>query len=248
MARVRQSRTEIENQLKEQIGFLITSCRLYDDGRHAEAKRLANTLRILLHETRKSRSLLGQLHLRDISWVDTAGSYDPENLVSHVGLVSIRFDEPSGRVPWLIPKGTPTGELKKIEFNKWWSHPVIVAVASAEKRFFSRQYLVLNVANTDGGSHVDPDLEEVFAELSRKNIVGFTAIKGGRKYPMLYPEMPCLRQIAHEVLLTLQRKAPNYFNEPYDSEIKKEPYGISVEHGSLAEPSSFEIHVRQKDT
>ena len=248
MARVKQSKTEIENQLKEQIGFLITSCRLYDDGRHAEAKRLAGTLRILLHETRKSKSLLGQLHLRNISWVDTAVPYDPANLVSHVGLVSIQFEETSGRIPWLIPKGMPARELKKSEFNKWWSHPVIVAVASAEKRFFSRRNLILNVADTDGGAHVDPDLEEVYAELSRKNIVGFTAIKGGKEYPMLYPEMPCLRQIAHEVLLTLQEKVPNYFIEPYDSEIRKEPYGVSIKHGSQTEPSSFEIHVRQKGT
>jgi hypothetical protein len=248
MAKVKQSKTELEKQLREQIGFLITSCRLYDEGRHAEAKRLAGTLRILLHETKQSKSLLGQLHLRDISWIDTAVPYDPENLVSHVGLVSIQFDEPSGRIPWLIPKGTPNGELKKSEFNKWWSHPVIVAVASTEKRFFSRQNIILNVADTDGGAHVDPDLEEVYAELSRKNIVGFTAIKGGKKYPMLYPEMPCLRQIAHEVLLTLQKKVPDCFSEPYESEVRKEPYGVSLKDGSQSEPSSLEIHVRPKGT
>ena len=248
MAREKQSRTEIEQQLKDQIAFLIVSCRLYDEGRHAESKRLAVALRILFHETRKSKSLLGQLHLRDISWIDTASVYDPKNLVSHFGLISIRFDEPSGRIPWLIPKGTPPGELKKTEFNKWWSHPVLVAVAGTTERFFSRQNLILNVADTDGGTHVDPGLEDVYAELSRKNILGFTAIKGGKKYPMLYPEMPCLRQISHEVLLTLRESVPGFFMEPYDPKINIEPYGISLETSTSTGPSSVEIHVRPKGT
>jgi hypothetical protein len=246
MTRVKQSRAELENQLKEQIGFLITSCRLYDEANHAEAKRLAGSLRILFHETKNSRSLLGQLNLREIFWVDTAAPYDPENLVSHVALISIKFEP--GRIPWLIPKGTPTGTLTKIDFNKWWSHPVIVSVAGIEKRFFSRQNLILNVANTDGGAHVDPELEEVYAELSRKNIVGFTVIKGEKKYPMLYPELPSLRQIAHEVILTLQEKVTDYFIEPYDSDIRIEPYGVSIDSGPQTEQCSVEIHVRPKVT
>jgi len=243
MVRIKQSRADLENQLKEQIGFLITSCELYDYGNHAEAKRLAATLRILFRDSKKSRSLLGQINLREILWVDTASPYDTENLVGYVGLVSIRFDEPSGRIPWLIPKGTPTGQLKKSEFNDWWSHPVIVA-GGAEKRFFSRQKLILSVAETDGGAHVDPGLEQVYTELSRKNLVGFTAIKGGIRYPMLYPELPSLRQIAHEVLLTLREDGIDYFIKHYDSEIRTGPYGVSIESHPHTETSSVEMYVR----
>jgi hypothetical protein len=241
MGKIKQSQIELENQLKEQIGFLITSCRLYDDGCHAEAKRMAVTLRILFHETKKSRSLLGQLHLREIFWLDTAHHYDPENLSSHIGLISIKFEP--GRIPWLIPKGTPDGKPRKIEFNKWWSYPVIVAVATVEKRFFSRQNLILNVSNTDGGAHVDPELEDIYAELSRKNSIGFTVIKGDKEYPLLYPEIPSLRQIAHEVLLTLQEKASDYFIEPYDPIIKIKPYGECIESGSQKEKYWVQINV-----
>jgi hypothetical protein len=243
MGRIKQSRIELENQLKEQMGFLITSCRLYDEGRHAEAKRMAVTLRILFHETNKSRSLLGQLHLREIFWVNTAHPYDRENLVSHVALIAIKFEP--GRVPWLIPKVTANGELEKIEFNKWWSHPVIVSVTGSEKRFFSRRNLILNVSDTDGGAHVDPELEDFYAELSRKNSVGIMVIKGEEKYPLLHPEIPSLRQIAHEVLLTLQKKAPEYFIEPYDPIIKIEPYGECIESSSQTEQYSVQIYVRQ---
>ncbi len=244
MAKLKQSRIELENQLKEQIGFLITSCKLYDEGRHAEAKRLASTLRILFHETKKSRSLLGQLYLREIHWIDTSAPYDPENLVSHISLVSIKYEP--GWIPWLIPKGTTTDIMNKSEFNKWWSHPVIVSAKGVDKTIFSRQNLILNVANTDGGAHVDPELEEVYAELSRMNSVGITVIMGDKKYPMLYPEIPSLRQISHEVLLTLQEKAPDYFIEQYDPNIKIEPYGSRIESWPQTEQYSVEFYVRPK--
>lgn len=103
--------------------------------------------------------------------------------------MSIRFE--AGRIPWLIPRGTPDGSRNEIDFDKWWSHPVIVAVAGANKTYFSRQNIILNVADTDGGAHVDPELEDIYEELSRKNSVGYTAIKDGTSYPMLYPELPC---------------------------------------------------------
>lgn len=245
---MKQLKTELEKQLKEQIGFLIASCKLYDDGQHAEAKRLSNTLRILFHEKGRTRSLLGQLSLRDIPWVDTADLSDPENLVSHFGLFSIQFNGPSGCIPWLSPKGTPSEKLKKSKFNEWWLNHVVIAVNSVEKRYFSRKKLILNVTETDGGAHVDPELDKDYAELSKKNILGFTAIKGGKRYPMLNPELPCLRQIAHEVLLTLQEKVPNYFYEPYDSEIKKLPYGERIAEGSQTEPFSVEMYIRPTNT
>ena len=78
-------------------------------------------------------------------------------------------------------------------------------------RTYSRRELVENVANTDGGAHVDPDLEEAYMDLSRNNSLGWLFSDGnideafgGR------PELACMRQIAHEVLLTLKENAPEY--------------------------------------
>lgn len=246
MAKIVQPKADLEKQLSEQIGFLITSCGLYDDGQHTEAKRLANTLRILFNETKKSRSLLGQLYLRDIQWIDTVDPYDPDNLVSHFGLFSIQIDEPSGRIPWLIPKGTPKGKLVKSKFNKWWLDHVVIANNSVNQIYFSRKKLILEVANTHGGAHVDPELDKVYAILSRGNALGITAVKSGKRYPLLSPELPCLRQIAHEVLLTLQEKVPSLFNSTYSSEIKKKPYGEVVKNGTQTDPFSIEIYIRPK--
>jgi hypothetical protein len=61
MVKIKLKYKELEDHLKEQLDFLITSCDLYDRGKLSEAKRIAATIRILFHDTKHSRSLLGQL-------------------------------------------------------------------------------------------------------------------------------------------------------------------------------------------
>jgi hypothetical protein len=60
-----QSRAELKAHLEEQLTFLKSSGVLYDRGVEAEAKRLAVAARVLLHDTASSKSLLGQLDLKD---------------------------------------------------------------------------------------------------------------------------------------------------------------------------------------
>ncbi|PKM42871.1 MAG: hypothetical protein CVV03_09425 [Firmicutes bacterium HGW-Firmicutes-8] len=50
---------ELEEHLREQLEFLELSAESYDRGKDGEAKRLASTIRVLVHETRSSHSLLG---------------------------------------------------------------------------------------------------------------------------------------------------------------------------------------------
>ncbi len=51
MARHRQTDPELMQHLYEQMGFLRRSAEGYDAGDFSEAKRLATTLRLLLHDT-----------------------------------------------------------------------------------------------------------------------------------------------------------------------------------------------------
>lgn len=222
MTRVKQSEKDLELQLRQQISFLISSCQAYDMGKYHEAKRIASIIRTLFHRTKTCKPLIEQLRLNSIDWIDTAQPYDPKNLASHLGLTGFKMT--SGRLPSIIPKGALPKESEgnkydTLEFNPWWTKAVVVALGGKEKRYFSRQNLVLNVAETDGGAHVDEGLEEIYNELSRKNGLGVYAIVNGNKYPLLYPELPCLRQIGHEVLLTLKKNLPHLFDETYEDEI-----------------------------
>lgn len=132
-----------------------------------------------------------------------------------------------------------------LDFNTWWTRPVVVSVQKDDKRYYSRQNLVLNVADTDGGAHVDEGLEEIYDELSRKNGLGISAIYRGEKYPLIYPELPCLRQIGHEVLLTLKKTKPNFFDEHYDDEIEFIPFGMEIDDQDPKEEIGLEIYFRK---
>ncbi len=215
--RIKVPKSELKAQLKEQIGFIVSSCEFFDQGKHQEAKRIATHLRILFHDTRMSKSLLGQLGLESIRYLNTSEPHDPANLVCHVGLISFRFDCPSGRRTWIVPKGDPDKLPKKalLRLPEWWNMKVIVAKGNKKDIAFSRRELVLHVANTDGGSHVDNALDENYMALSRWNAIGIVTIQNGIEKPIENPVFACIRQIAHEVLSTLQTKHPEFFEKPY---------------------------------
>jgi hypothetical protein len=90
------------------------------------------------------------------------------------------------------------------------SQALLQVVKDNKGRFFNRRELVLNIADTDGGAHVDPGLDAAYADLSRNNSLGWNIVEGDVQRPFPPPTMACIRQIAHEVLKTLQRKAGDH--------------------------------------
>ena len=108
----------------------------------------------------------------------------------------------------LIAGGEPPIPMCKIYFSDWWNNP---AFKDNLDRKLCRRELVLNVADTDGGAHVDPDLDEVYMAISRKNSLGWFFSNGVSSTPLLgRPELACMRQITHELLCTLNKKVPEF--------------------------------------
>lgn len=93
-------------------------------------------------------------------------------------------------------------------FADWWNAP---ASRDLKGRVLSRAEIVLAVANKDGGAHVDPELDEPYAELSRSNALGFYGGTAEKLEPLSEPERVIVRQIAHELLKTLK---PSYEKKP----------------------------------
>jgi hypothetical protein len=200
---------ELQEHLAEQIGFLERSAAAFDAGYDGEAKRLAGTLRTLLHDTEQSHSLVGQLGQKNRVWlkdfVDTAVKYDPANLFPHGGLVFIAIGAPRTRYVAMLDDVPMT---RLLPFSDWWNAPVFIDNA---RNVLSRKDLVLIAANQDGGTHVDPALDERYDRLAHENALGYTAIDDGIARPMEGPEKAAIRQIAHEVLKTL---VPGYTKKP----------------------------------
>jgi hypothetical protein len=194
MAKRPRSTEELEELLHEQLAFLESSAAAFDAGKHEEAKRLAVSLRVLLHDTKNSHSLLGQLGKKNVTFLDTALEFDPKNIVPHSGLVSVATGRHAARLD-------DVPQMKKVEFDAWWNAPVF---SDSYGQTLSRKDLVLTAANQDGGAHVDPELDEVYAKLARDNAMGRYVGKNGVLQPLEGPERAAIRQIAHEILKTFK--------------------------------------------
>jgi hypothetical protein len=232
-----QTRDELLLRLAEQRRFLTVSCAAFDAGDHAEAKRIAASLRVLLHDRGSSRALLAQLDTRDqIGWLDTAGSILPLVAGAQTPLVFISVEErahQSGSVwlptrdawdrrlqerPHLPPEVEETlarmraaGSLRSrgrwLPFEEWWDADVLRDMGG---RNFTRGELVTVLASTDGGAPDDPRLDEVYDRLSRRNSTGWAIkLERGPTVPLLGPALASVRQVAYEVERSLLRGAPS---------------------------------------
>ena len=154
-SRVKRPPQEVVERLEEQTGFLVSSCRTFDEGNYAEAKRLSVHLRILLHTGRASVvSLLSQLGAA-FKWNRFWSAmipHNPHGLLSYHGLIVTKM---GGSDIKYLPSldGLADQFLQQHHFVKWWQRTIVFKDRLGQT--FSRKDLVLALANTDGGAHVD---------------------------------------------------------------------------------------------
>lgn len=212
MPRTTQSRADLLVHLKEQVGFIIRSCSEYDKGDTSEAKRIATSIRILLHDTKSSRSLFSQLDLKSMGFINTALLNLPGPKSTFLGLIQTKITihddlTPSGKHhPLLDHRPQDWPPARKRFFPEWWNQVVLTDTRGAS---FSRRVLVMAVANTDGGAHIDPEIDSDYAELSRRNSIGFAVGLNDNITPIDKSELASIRQIAHEILRSLIDRHPH---------------------------------------
>lgn len=128
MGRIEITKEELLSHLNEQIRFLQRSAASYDNGFEDEAKRLAVVIRVLMHDSPNSTSLLTLLGRKDIKFYDTSVPYDPRNLLSYNGLTMMKLSTGEG-ASYVAPldSGAPTrSRTKKIPFNTWWDRMFVI--------------------------------------------------------------------------------------------------------------------------
>jgi hypothetical protein len=157
-------RDELVDQLRDHIAFIKASCGLFDTGHDGEAKRIATSIRVLVHDTSVSHSILQQLGYKSsLQFISLAIPNRSSNLGPYWGLLDVE-----------ITAGTYVPKLDQVAprpmpFGEWWQEPVL---KDGDGNLYSRSELVLALANKDGGAHVDPDMDEAYERLSRRNHVG----------------------------------------------------------------------------
>jgi hypothetical protein len=198
MPKIPRSTSELEAMLGEQLAFLAASSDSYDRGFFGEAKRLATTIRVLVHDTKNSHSLLGQLGRKSGDFLDTSVPIHPDNRSSHGGLVMMGVGGKDGGRH--LPMGDDVPYQTWLPFDKWWRNIVFV---DDRGQTMSRADLVLTAANQDGGAHVDPALDETYLRLTRDNSMGWVAVSGSQEAPVGEAGSASIRQIAHELRRSL---------------------------------------------
>jgi hypothetical protein len=193
--KVARTASSLDEQLKRQLKYLDNSSLIYDQGDHEEAIRLAVTLRVLLHDTTNSTSLLRHLGIKDkLDFVDTGITparleiamtawRDPQHpelriasiSPSDAGLLNIarNGDGTFGYVPTLgAPRFHPkawqnAAAISSQKFKPWWTEGL---VQDSNLKSFSRKNLVLIMANQDGGAHVDHQLDTDYTNLCNDDL------------------------------------------------------------------------------
>lgn len=196
--RIAQSKSALLSHLDDQLQFLRSSSVSYDNGFIGEAKRLALVIRILVHDTQSSVSLLTSLDVKDkfLYYDHHPAGIEPGTVFQTRLRIQVTPDGPQ-----YLPHDKPPAH--KHPFSDWWNNILIVNSPDVS---YTRKQVVLSVANTDGGGHVDPKLDESYASLIDGTKAGWTYYKiTGEKVPFLYgPQTTIVRDAASELELTLQ--------------------------------------------
>src|SRR5687768_15612162 len=177
-----------QHELKKQLSFIENSCMAYDQGQVNEAIRIATSLRILLHDTALSISLLTHLDAKDIRLLSTCrvGEIKP-NTIFFDGLAGFSLGGPK-------PKLGNSSSAISMPVKGWWEQFVI---ARGPAFVLSRKIIVLTAANKDGGAHVDDELPEEYLQLIRGV---YEKISVGEPEFVSDHHLLYLRQMGYEIL------------------------------------------------
>lgn len=217
---VQRSFPELLEKLRSQAGFLERSSAAFDLGHKDEGERLALATRVLLHDTKQSHSLLGQLGVKGaLRFTDTAIHAEPETkhlggglhsqtIISHAGLVAIQLRPGSGAsYAAMLADISPERVNPPAPFVSWWESPFLTDTASSP---VTRKSVTLAVANKDGGAHVAKAIDQAFRELTAGASLGFRTGSDDQWESIPGVVMATMRQIAFELLDTLHRDLPNF--------------------------------------
>jgi hypothetical protein len=192
-----------KEQLQRQLAFLERSSDAYDRGLQDEAIRIAVTIRVLVHRTPRSTSLLNHLGATNIHLLSTCRDIRPMLDGSDPFYAGTRMRLFNGMALMGGGYGPKLGggsTQQPLVVDQWWGQ--IVYVLEHDTRL-SRKDIVLAAANKDGGAHVDANLTPEYERLITPGSLGTLVIEksgGTEEHPITEGHFLALRQMAYELL------------------------------------------------
>ena len=196
----------LTGRFDDHMKLLVILCECYDQGHDIVALSIATAIRVLVHDTSNSTSLLTHLAAKSAQFLST-NIRDPKYPV-HMGLVrriNVGVDDGVGGEakywPLCDERYFPSSKehFQFLVFDDWWGERIF----ENSQSFLTRGDLVLAISNKDGGAHFDREVEERYDDF-RKSRSGGSSLVGRRSgiargYDNV-PIRPAVRQIAYELL------------------------------------------------
>jgi hypothetical protein len=150
---------DFKQQLIDQLLFMQTSAEAMMRGKLREGVRIATSIRVIVHQTGQSTSLLSYLNTPNPAMLSTARPISEGDIFSDAGMTIL---ESNGNHIGLRPAADKLGQRRIVPFSEWW----VERVYALNDLALTRKQLVLTAANHDGGAHVDPDLPANYVALA----------------------------------------------------------------------------------
>lgn len=194
---------KFKKQLARQLKFMQNSCHLFDKGDWDEAIRIATSIRVIVHDTSSSTSILKHLEAKDIN-LFTVCPETPKGETNYVaitcfnmGVINMGVGGKYGYGPDLQDFSVDSSVVLLVD--KWWNQVVWVLDLNTK---LTRKDLVLGAANKDGGAHVDSVLEPKYEQLSKEDFGTIVVRIRGKEDRRSVTDMHLvsIRTIANELL------------------------------------------------
>ncbi len=203
-------RTDLESRLKDLVDFLKKSAASFDGGHPGEARRLATVIQMIVNDDGGASSLLSRMGVKDkLFFYDESPDYNPKIGLPMSGLAIVTIGKSTHRY---VPRlgGNPALQ-KQAPFDLWWSKKVYVD--ESKNIALSRQSILQGVVNSPVGSS-DHNLSGAFAALTGdktpERAVDAEELVGTDS-EMIAVMFASVRQIAHELLISLKAQLPDLF-------------------------------------
>ena len=206
------SHEQLEKDLQDQMHLMRHSANIFDQGNLLESMNLALRLRILLHDTKHSSSLLGILNKKD-KIINTRREKSTDSNIIYSPTSSLIFSLIGNNLHPYSPNFDTITSQKLEDFDTWWNDEVI---KDFDNELFSRKFIILTIADKMGGAHIDVEIPDKYYKLDIENsmqrFTGPAPVSQDGKFefpktlniadlkPVSSPTPYIVRQIAHEIL------------------------------------------------
>jgi hypothetical protein len=184
-------------RLQGLIRYMGLSAGSYDGGVAGESQRLALCVRAFIQEA--EAAVIGGRRFKDMRFHDEAPEYKPALGLPFSGLAVITIGKPSHRYTARLGNN---GRFREVSFDDWWGRPVLV---DPEKGISLSRASVVEESTSIPAGPGDRKLDQAFGDLGLEG----PGATGPRLVgaDMAEIESASVRQIAYELLLTLEEAA-----------------------------------------